>query len=309
MTIPLLLCKEPPGKASGKLRENADASGGELRARQHRHLCPAASHPPSSTRSRARLQLREFGFSNKPLRPNQAAPFCRGSQPAPGTPPHPRLPGAATPRAPRPKRRPPRQQPSPESRPPAAAQSSPASQRTQPGSRSLPLRPGPASPAAAAGPEPRTGRGWPLGTAPSWGDSGRDNAAAGTAGSARYVAVETTKPHLARPRPRGGDSQPGAPAPARRRVGTCEEAGSGPRRRGTEPPRRKEATMAAGGARASRTARRPGPQRSAGQAAARPTAGSGPAPDSYLRHGRVLSLFERPRSGGGGGSRFWRWLR
>lgn len=121
----------------------------------------------------------------------------------------------------------------------------------------------------AAGP----GRAGPLRTAPSWGDSGRDNAAEGTAGPARYVAAGATEP--ARPgREAGTGRAPPAPVAKERGSDTAGETGGGAREHGTGPPCRSEEAAATGGAQADG---RHGPQRPAGQATAHPVRGPAPA--------------------------------
>lgn len=55
MTIPLSLCKEPPGKASGEFREKADASGGQLCSRRTRtsaRMVPTRMLPPCDRNQR-----------------------------------------------------------------------------------------------------------------------------------------------------------------------------------------------------------------------------------------------------------------
>lgn len=141
------------------------------------------------------------------------------------------------------------------------------------GPQGRPHLPAPRVNSPRAAPHGRQGRAGPLRTAPSWGDSGRDNAAEGTAGPARYVAAGATEP--ARPgREAGTGRAPPAPVAKERGSDTAGETGGGARERGTGPPCPSEEAAATGGAQADG---RHGPKRPAGQATAHPVRGPAPA--------------------------------
>lgn len=85
MTIPLSLCKESPGKASGEFREKADASGGQLRSRRTRTSARVA---PTRMLPTVRSQLTASG-SRPHRRGDPARPVPPGLRPAPSSAPRP----------------------------------------------------------------------------------------------------------------------------------------------------------------------------------------------------------------------------
>lgn len=195
-TTLLSICNQPSGKASGTFRENVDTSRGKLSSQRQKHLCSAASHPQSPAHSPGGRNLVSSGSpthrcarthpprSDGAPHPLPAPPLtCALRRPsAPARPARSavhRAPRAALPRW------------------PDALPSFPAPPPNVHSPGAAPSRSAWALPAAAAGPDPRASGGQSLRTAPSWGEPGRDSAAARTVGPTRDVATE--QPNPARP--------------------------------------------------------------------------------------------------------------
>lgn len=221
------------------LLHNHQGSSGR---RPRREAQPRAAHtplleglprrPPHTARPIAthRLRILQRSAGLAPTRPEHRV------SPEPSCSPYP----------PRPKRRP----PGPESRPPLPPHPpsfpAPSPNANSPGAAPRRSARAPPAPAAVTQPEPRASQDRWLRTAPSRGQAGRDNAAVRTAGPARYVAIGTTEPHTARPRPRGGGTPPGAPDPEKGRPGAAPESEGRGRTAGERRPWRREGRRPSG---------------------------------------------------------------